>query len=684
MRRKSAWLVCGMLILVCLAPRLWLIGQFITPDENLFLDYAAQFLKGLTTGDLSLTFGLGYPGVPLVWANSLGLLILFVSAQLGLAPMFPTGLSLNQFLSGLSIQSVPYYVAARTGTAVLVTILLLLAYLIGRRLYGDKVALLSTLLLAFDAPMLGYSRLVHMSVPLALFMFLSVTSWLLWLTQRRKRWLVLSGTFCGLAVLTITTALLIPPVLGIIALLVWWVERPRQEPWWPSFRYWAGRAVLEWLICMVIAAITFFAAWPAMWADPFGALSLTHDWLFKNAEAGFGNWGMYWMGQYVLDPGPAFYPVALLLRISPLMLVGVIANLITLRRSGQKVIEWSLWAYAVFFLVVMTFAGSKSVRYLMPAQLAMAPLAAYGLLRLSSGIKARWSARRWWAANGSRVLAAAFCLVLLASSLTYAPYYLTYYNPLVLGWLWAPRIMHVGWGEGLDLAARYLNTRPDAAQLKVAAWYDWAFAPYFEGQTLALSGENAVKADYSVFYVNQIQRNIPDPNLITYFQRRQPERVVRLNGIDYAWIYPAVSSAGPLPAGAVQVGVPMGDAVVLEGYTVRPTASAGHGLNITFYWRAMRSGLPEYFVYVRAIDSQDQIRARADSPPVMGFWPTTRWQVGELVADEQVLVRPPETPAGTYRLEVGIYDPQTWAVLQPASGARGEGGGLLLGEINLP
>jgi hypothetical protein len=35
-------------------------------------------------------------------------------------------------------------------------------------------------------------------------------------------------------------------------------------------------------------------------------------------------------------------------------------------------------------------------------------------------------------------------------------------------------------------------------------------------------------------------------------------------------------------------------------------------------------------------------------------------------------------------LEVGMYDPQTWAVLEPASGERGEGGGVLLGEVMLP
>jgi hypothetical protein len=31
-----------------------------------------------------------------------------------------------------------------------------------------------------------------------------------------------------------------------------------------------------------------------------------------------------------------------------------------------------------------------------------------------------------------------------------------------------------------------------------------------------------------------------------------------------------------------------------------------------------------------------------------------------------------------------MYEPQTWAVLEPAGGERGAGGGLLLGEVMLP
>ena len=677
-------LIGGLLALACLLPRLWNIGHFITPDETLFLDYARQFLQGLATGDLMLTSGLGYPGVPVVWTNSLGLLVLFILSRLGLAPVFPTGLSLDQFLGALDIQPLPYYVAARMGTALLVAVLLVLVYVLGRRLFGTKAALVGTLLLAFDPAIMGYSRLVHMAVPLALFMFLSIVAWLLWIDERRKTWLLLSGLFCGLAVSTITMGLLIPPAMLGLALLSWVAQYPKQWHRWSRLKAWASQTAVAWLIALAAAAVTFVVLWPAMWIDPAGALMLTSDWLWNNANIGFGNWGMFWMGRFVLDPGPAFYPIAWLLRISPLVLIGLILNLCTTRRARRPIIEWSLWAYVIFFFAIMTFGPTKSVRYLLPPACALAPLAAFGWLRAYTWILDRLSSRPRLARHHSTLLAAAFGALLLVSSLPYAPYYLSYYNPLVLGWLWAPRVMHVGWGEGLDVAARYLNQKPDADQLSAAAWYDWTFAPFFDGQTLVLSTENVLGADYSVFYVNQIQRNIPDPNLITYFQRRQPELLVRLNGIDYAWVYPAIHSDGPLPPDVIPVDVPMGETVILEGYTTRPASPPGQGLIVTLYWRAQRSGLPGFFVYLRAIDDAGQVRARADSPPVMGFWPTSRWPAGELIADEQVLERPADTPPGSYQLEVGMYDPETWEVLEPAAGQRGAGGGIVLGEITLP
>ncbi|MGC8878162.1 MAG: ArnT family glycosyltransferase [Anaerolineae bacterium] len=668
------WLACLVLAVLILLPRLWDIDRFIAADERPILNSAIQFLEGLMSGDLRLTLGMGYPDMPLAWAHGAALALEFVLARQGWVPGFPSGLSLDQFLAGWHIQPRPYYVAARIATIVLVAVLLELIYLFGRRVYGDRVALAATLLLTFDATLLGYGRLVHMAVPLALLMFLTVTVWLLWLVQRRRLWLVLSGVFCGLSISTVTIALVLLPALALLALLFWWTERPHA----PAFRRWIVPTAGQWLVSVLVAAVTFALIWPAMWVDPLGAVVWAFDWLWKNMPPGSGNLGMYWMGQTVFDPGPGFYPLALLVRISPLMLIGVLAGLLTLRCATHRRLEWSLWAYIVFYLVVMTFAEKKSVRYALMPLVALAPLAAWGLLRAADGLAGHI------AALTRPRLALLGGILLLAGTLPYAPYYLSYYNPLLLGWLWVPRVMHIAWGEGMDRAAEYLNTKPDADQLRVAAWYEWTFAPYFKGRTLLFTTENVLQADYAVFYVNQVQRNIPDPNLIAYFQRRIPEHVVHINGVAYAWIYPAVIVRGGLPEGVTPLGVRMGDAVVLEGYAVRPAADHPHALDVALYWRMLRNDLPEHFVYVRAVDGAGNIYARTDAPPVMGFLPTHRWKAGQLIEDVQRLIRPEETPPGRYQLEVGMYDPQSWAVLPPAQGVRGGGGGLILGEVGLP
>ncbi|NJN99728.1 MAG: hypothetical protein HC875_39310 [Anaerolineales bacterium] len=91
----------------------------------------------------------------------------------------------------------------------------------------------------------------------------------------------------------------------------------------------------------------------------------------------------------------------------------------------------------------------------------------------------------------------------------------------------------------------------------------------------------------------------------------------------------------------------------------------------------------ERFVYLRLVDAQGRVWAKADSPPVMGFWPVSRLQPNMLVEDAQELPLPPGTPPGTYRLEVGWYDPATGQSLAASGQPLGSGGGLLLGEIQV-
>ena len=160
-----------------------------------------------------------------------------------------------------------------------------------------------------------------------------------------------------------------------------------------------------------------------------------------------------------------------------------------------------------------------------------APLRAilYGLLRLRL--------------DGTWTLLVVALALQAGFALPHYPYFLTCYNPAFGGGWLAPRVMLVGWGEGLDQAARYLNGLDDPAKARTATWYDSEFAPFYLGETLPLREVDAgngipwLLSDYVVSYLPQVQSNVPDKATVRYFRSLPPEHIIHLKGIDYAWIY---------------------------------------------------------------------------------------------------------------------------------------------------
>jgi hypothetical protein len=109
----------------------------------------------------------------------------------------------------------------------------------------------------------------------------------------------------------------------------------------------------------------------------------------------------------------------------------------------------------------------------------------------------------------------------------------------------APQVMMIGWGEGLDQAARYLNIKPEAEDLRVMAHYsEGSFSYFFNGTSLdvinsweGIDSDKLAAVDYLVLYIHQWQRQQPDPALLHYFASQTPDYTVRINGLDYAQIY---------------------------------------------------------------------------------------------------------------------------------------------------
>lgn len=75
-----------------------------------------------------------------------------------------------------------------------------------------------------------------------------------------------------------------------------------------------------------------------------------------------------------------------------------------------------------------------------------------------------------------------------------------------------------------------------------------------------------------------------------------------------------------------------------------------------------------YKVFVHCLDADSQVITQDDSIPAAGAAPTEYWAIGEIVADEHLLVLPDGKNPDQCRLQVGLYLPQTAERLPARSG----------------
>ncbi|OQY48168.1 MAG: hypothetical protein B6242_03255 [Anaerolineaceae bacterium 4572_78] len=113
---------------------------------------------------------------------------------------------------------------------------------------------------------------------------------------------------------------------------------------------------------------------------------------------------------------------------------------------------------------------------------------------------------------------------------------------------------------------------------------------------------------------------------------------------------PMLLSEDPaMPAEAILHGV-TGDESQLKllGYTVEKK-------RLTLYWQAIVSMTKDYTVFVNIQNDNGETINQADHSPLGSIYPTTLWQIGEIVRETSELNLSP----GKYHLRVGMYDLDT-------------------------
>jgi hypothetical protein len=266
------------------------------------------------------------------------------------------------------------------------------------------------------------------------------------------------------------------------------------------------------------------------------------------------------------------------------------------------------------------------------------------------------------------VLPVALVVIQIVIVSPYHPYYFSYYNVFSGGGRAAASAIQVGWGEGLDRAAAYLNTLPGVESARVTSWYSTTFEPYFNGQAIykiedekiSRSAKPGLAADYVIFYVNQLQRQLPSEGVLQYFMSASPIYTVTLSGLDYAWIYPSVGMQHVFVDEVRLVGQ-----AELLGYDL--TDEQGRPVNRTYpesvvyfslYWE-WQGKMEEDPIGISLVDADGVTRGWGNVIETVAPLPFNEWQPGMVARDDFALVIFPDTPPGEYRLAAWIDRPAT-------------------------
>jgi hypothetical protein len=675
MKINQTKITAFLLFVLALLPRLPGLHRFLTTDESYFITTAgSNVLTAFLAGNFRATYWHFYPGVTLSWLESIGMVMQYgwLIFRGDVPPPFAAYLY-GDVLALLTATRLPF--------AMLTALFIPVFYLLARQLMSARTALLAALLIAFDPFFLAHSRVAHGDAPVTVFMSISALAF--WVYGKRittvpeaKRsgsesanqrssdfkYLALSAAAGGLAALTKAPGQFMALfAIGMSAIYVGLAWRQNKSDAGRILRRWLGVVTLWGLISLAL----FILLWPSMWVDPIGTIRQMLTETFGKVEAGHL---VYFMGAPTLNPGLWFYLVVIPLRMTPIALIGVLLTLPKLI-SGIKsyfttnrslfTVHYSLFAIWFFVIALLLFGNlspKKQDRYLLPLFPMLSLLAAIGwesMIKFQiSNFKSPFAIR-----HSNLLTKSALFLLLLLHTLpvfTYYPYYLTYFNPLLGGPVRAVETTLVGWGEGMEQAAAYLNTKPNADSLYVAATPSQTLLPYFNG-----IGENfytndiALRADYVVLYVAQMQRLAPSPEIVRHYLSQTPEKTIAIKGIDYAHIYPNQKRIlSDIPPTAIPLNIGVDNQFRLAGYTVDAPA-------LTLYWHTLAPLPANYTISIRANAADGTRLAQQDSWPVNGLLPTTQWRQGDYIADTHTLELSPAELAQLHQFEIVVYNAQT-------------------------
>jgi hypothetical protein len=646
------------LFALAVIPRLSQLDHFLMVDENLWYERSIAFTKGLVQGQWSQTAQTGHPGVTTMWAGAIGLALSYLQTGMSDRPF-------QDFVNQMATQTATLERLRwlRLPLAILSGLIIVVAYSLVRHLVDTWPAILGAVLMALEPLFLAHSRVLHHDSPAAIFSLLGILGWLLYMKSGRLWFILPAGFGIALAILSKVSSVFLLPLVGLTILTKIWKERKNCSQV-------LKKAVTSWALLLLIILIIVVLSWPVLWVAPGAAIQVILNFIEKERDAHAA--GSFFLGQPVSDPGPLYYPLSLVFTMTPVTLLGLALAIIWfavgIKRarddvSSTKGLNWIGWmlTYIVCVIGFMSLIGKKQERYVLPAMLAIDLVAGWGWWKIIEVI----TQIRWCSPSTKRVVSRLALAIVTGGQVFFAwssaPYYSTFYNPLLGGAPQARKVILIGRGEGLDQAVKFIREHSSTRVPRVASWYGTTVSVLFasrvgpEDQPVRVMDiahpQNIVSSDYIIFYINQLQRERPKQAIIRYVMRKPLLYTVKLAGVDYAYVFKGDGIDHPID--------PFDKANRLEGkaslagFQIAGTLKASELTPVRLYW--VNDGIqPGEQFYVRLIDDLEQEWGKGTCVFDPTFGDVITWQRYDIFAVDCEMILLPGTPPGLYLLRAGI------------------------------
>lgn len=379
-----------------------------------------DFSTGIFTLDFEKTIQKYHPGVTLMWIGTAGIKFfnLYYDLTTGASPAD------NLVHTVFALHTLQKFL-----------VLLVTAVIAGftlhplKKLFGTKYAVVVSVLLLTEPFYIALNRVMHLEGLMSTFMLASFVWFFYYLKEGTTRRIIFSAFLASCAFLTKTSSLFLVPFFALVIFLeaVFKTQNSSQfvlkdfaNELWP--------AVKKYLIWLGITLLFFVLLWPAMWTHAKLALETLYRGIFTvgierdHAQLFLGNW--------VSDPGPFYYPVVLAFRLSVWLLAGVLGfslfyKKMKLDQNRKQFVIYSL-IFVVFYIIELSIPSKKLDRYILPAILSLILLAAFFYEHVFFEIIRKFK-------NASAVFILLMGLLIGGTIIYLHPYYLSYYSPLLGG-----------------------------------------------------------------------------------------------------------------------------------------------------------------------------------------------------------------------------------------------------------